>query len=235
MDKVYSISEAAAKVEVEAHVLRYWEEELEIDIKRNEMGHRYYEERDIKILQRVKTLKDKGIQLRAIKDIVHRMYELLEANEEKNMDQDEKSENKNKKENLSEEKGSEKKASDVSTFDTIRVTCDDIDKDIEEVCRSEQESKIVDFKMAQFQNMMDKIVSGAIKENLKVITQSVSAAVSEDVVKQMDVLIKEKEEQEEARYRKLDLTIREMQQTRKEVAATEINTKKRGIFRKKQK
>ena len=65
MDKMYSISEAAAKVEVETHVLRYWEEELGIDIKRNEMGHRYYEERDVKILQRVKTLKDKGIQLKA--------------------------------------------------------------------------------------------------------------------------------------------------------------------------
>ena len=39
MDKMYSISEAAAKVEVETHVLRYWEEELGIDTKRNEMRH----------------------------------------------------------------------------------------------------------------------------------------------------------------------------------------------------
>ena len=69
-ERVYSISEAAAKVEVESHVLRYWEEELEIDIKRNDMGHRCYSEKDVKILQRVKTLKDKGIQLKAIKDMV---------------------------------------------------------------------------------------------------------------------------------------------------------------------
>lgn len=59
-------------------MLRYWEEELEIDIKRNDMGHRCYSEKDVKILQRVKTLKDKGIQLKAIKDMVHRMYELLD-------------------------------------------------------------------------------------------------------------------------------------------------------------
>lgn len=88
-ERVYSISEAAAKVEVESHVLRYWEEELEIDIKRNDMGHRCYSEKDVKILQRVKTLKDKGIQLKAIKDMVHRMYELLdegESTEEKNAD-----------------------------------------------------------------------------------------------------------------------------------------------------
>ena len=31
-ERVYSISEAAAKVEVESHVLRFWEEALEIDI-----------------------------------------------------------------------------------------------------------------------------------------------------------------------------------------------------------
>ena len=57
-EKVYSISEAAVMVEVETHVLRYWEEELDIKIHRNEMGHRCYSEQDIKILQRVKTLKD---------------------------------------------------------------------------------------------------------------------------------------------------------------------------------
>lgn len=43
-EKSYSISEAAAMVEVETHVLRYWEEELEIDIRRNEMGHRCYDD-----------------------------------------------------------------------------------------------------------------------------------------------------------------------------------------------
>ena len=43
MDEVhYLISDASKKVDVEAHVLRYWEEELELDIPRNEMGHRYY-------------------------------------------------------------------------------------------------------------------------------------------------------------------------------------------------
>ena len=32
-EKIYMISDAAKKVEVEAHVLRYWEEELEIPAK----------------------------------------------------------------------------------------------------------------------------------------------------------------------------------------------------------
>jgi len=97
------------------------------------------------------------------------------------------------------------------------------------------DSRIVDFKMAQFQNIMDKIVSNSIKDNIKMITQSVSGAVTEDVIKQMDVLIQEKEEQEEARYRRLDTTIRELQQTRQEIAASETGGKRRGLFRKKKK
>ena len=43
MKKVrYMISDAANMMQVESHVLRYWEEELELDVPRNEMGHRYY-------------------------------------------------------------------------------------------------------------------------------------------------------------------------------------------------
>ena len=43
MDEVhYLISDASKKVDVEAHVLRYWEDELGLEIPRNEMGHRYY-------------------------------------------------------------------------------------------------------------------------------------------------------------------------------------------------
>lgn len=214
-EKIYSISEAAAMVEVETHVLRYWEEELDINIKRNDMGHRCYEEKDIKILQRVKNLKDKGIQLKAIKDVVHRMYKLLEEGETSSeMDTDD-----TVSDLLSDDDQTDKK-----TIDTVRVSSD-VDDD----------SRIVDFKMAQFQNVMDKIVSNSIKDNIKLITQSVSATVSEDVVKQMDVLIREKEEQEEARYRKLDATIRELQQTRQEIAATEVKSARKGLFGRKHK
>ena len=39
MKKVrYMISDAANMMQVESHVLRYWEEELELDVPRNEMG-----------------------------------------------------------------------------------------------------------------------------------------------------------------------------------------------------
>ena len=35
-----TIKEAAKKLHVETHVLRYWEDELKLDIKRNAQGHR---------------------------------------------------------------------------------------------------------------------------------------------------------------------------------------------------
>ena len=50
MEKVrYMISDAANIVHVESHVLRYWEDELELNIPRNEMGHRYYTKENIAI------------------------------------------------------------------------------------------------------------------------------------------------------------------------------------------
>ena len=66
----YLISDASKKVDVEAHVLRYWEEELGLPIKRNELGHRYYTEEDVKVFQEIRALKERGLQLKAIRLIL---------------------------------------------------------------------------------------------------------------------------------------------------------------------
>lgn len=65
--KHYQISEASRLLEVEAHVLRYWEDEIGIEIPRNEMGHREYSERHLQMFQKIKEMKDKGYQLKAIR------------------------------------------------------------------------------------------------------------------------------------------------------------------------
>lgn len=70
---IFYISEAAKKVQVESHVLRYWEDELKLPIKRNEMGHRYYTEQDIKQLQHIKLLKEQGLQLKAIRTVLFKI------------------------------------------------------------------------------------------------------------------------------------------------------------------
>ena len=56
----YMISDAARQVGVEAHVLRSWEEELDIKVGRTELGHRYYTDKTIYIMKKVKELRDKG-------------------------------------------------------------------------------------------------------------------------------------------------------------------------------
>lgn len=71
-EKIYLISDAAKQVAVEAHVLRYWEEELKLPIKRNELGHRYYTQEDIDRLKEVRDLKERGLQLKAIKGLLTR-------------------------------------------------------------------------------------------------------------------------------------------------------------------
>ena len=82
MDQVrYMISDASKIVEVESHVLRYWEEELELPIARNEMGHRYYTEDDIQLLKHIKKLKERGYQLKAIKMDISENGELIPREE----------------------------------------------------------------------------------------------------------------------------------------------------------
>ena len=66
-EKEYSVSEAVRLIGVESHVLRYWEEELKVAIRRTGQGHRVYSEEDIEMFRKVKELKEKGIQLKAIR------------------------------------------------------------------------------------------------------------------------------------------------------------------------
>ena len=77
----YLISETAKLVQVEPHVLRYWEEELGLSIKRNEMGHRYYTDKDLEIFQKIKELKKEGLQLKTIKEKLHEKDKIPQVEE----------------------------------------------------------------------------------------------------------------------------------------------------------
>ncbi len=208
----YIISDAAKKVSVEPHVLRYWEEELDLKIPRNEMGHRYYRERDIEMLKMVKQLKDKGFQLRAIKMEVDE----LEASND-----------------LSTEKALEivpfPKPDDKSSY-ALTSRRETVNTEVTDATREE--------KMMQFRMIMSDIIGQAIRENNQDLSAAVTSGVSETVVKEMDYLVREKEEREEARYQRLDELIREIQRNRAEAAATQMEAerfekKKKGLFRRK--
>lgn len=79
-EKRYIISDAAKLIDVEPHVLRYWEEELGMDIPRNEMGHRYYTDKEVRLFTQVRDLKEKGFQLKAIKMILSTVTEETPSN-----------------------------------------------------------------------------------------------------------------------------------------------------------
>lgn len=73
MEQRYTVTRAAEILGVRASVLRYWEEELDLHINRNEQGHRYYTGYDITLLANIKELKKRGLALRAIKELVPRI------------------------------------------------------------------------------------------------------------------------------------------------------------------
>ena len=150
--KRYMISDAAKIVDVESHVLRYWEDELELPIERNEMGHRCYTEDNIRMFHHIKDLKEQGFQLKAIKVLIP--------------------------------------------------------------------------EMEQFQMILGKVVSQAIRENQQEMGKELSHQVSTQVVKEMDYLFRLQEEREETHYKKLDELIRSSQNQRKRLALGKKREKK---------
>lgn len=70
MEQHLIISDIAARTGIEAHVLRYWEKELQLDIPRNELGHRYYLESHVDLFLKIHELKEAGYQLKAIKNVI---------------------------------------------------------------------------------------------------------------------------------------------------------------------
>lgn len=70
METRYSVRQAVEMTGIKSYVLRYWEEELNLRIQRNELGHRYYTGYDIQLFMNIKELKKRGLQLRAIRDLI---------------------------------------------------------------------------------------------------------------------------------------------------------------------
>lgn len=221
---VYMIGDAVKTLGIEAHVLRYWEEELGLSIKRNSMGHRFYEERDVQLFEEIKRLRDGGVPLKDIKKYV----EDIRKNKQ-NLDL-----NKNEgfKKNKSESPGVDKSESpEVHKNESHEENknSSSLDKAMGKSMQNETPGNVVDFKIAQLQTLMNKIVANAFKENKQYLTNAIRNEVTSDVMRQIDIVIREQEEREEERFRKLDENLRLLQRANMEAAAT----KQRGLFRRK--
>ena len=80
-------------------------------------------------------------------------------------------------------------------------------------------------KMQQFQTIMTDVLAEALRRNQDILSKEVGGTVSEKLVKEMNYLMRDREEREEERYRKLDETIRacqRVQRQRSEAAATRV-------------
>lgn len=214
-EKRYIISDASKKVDVESHVLRYWEEELEIDVPRNEMGHRYYTDFHIQLLKNVKELKEQGFQLKAIKML---LPELM-LNESVNVD---------KMFLLKEELNH--RIEDLDMLSGVK------DEDFEfDGIEGSMKSAVPGSKMEQFQLILGNIVAQALKDNNNELGKEVSERVSDSVIKEMDYLLRVQDEREEERFKRIDEVIRNYQRGRQEIAYSAERRKKPSKFFKKNK
>lgn len=222
--KRYMISDAARLIDVESHVLRYWEEELDIEIPRNEMGHRYYTDYYIQAFRKIKELKDQGFLLKAIKialpeimngghvdgiKVLREESALTEATASEVTDAD-----------------TEAKRDGISGVGTapMPVTSVNVQETGREIVKNS--------KIEQFQMILGNVVTAVLQENNRELTREMSKNVSDSVIKEMDYLLRMKEEREEERFKKFDEMVRGLQKDNK-LSAMKGAEKKRRFFGKK--
>ena len=201
----YLISDASKKVDVESHVLRYWEDELELAIPRNEMGHRYYTEAHIRLFQQIKELKKKGYQLKAIKTALDKIME-------------------DGKDPVIPDELLEESVTRALKESAVVTDSGDGETGLAEVQNTAQ-VMIAQEKMEQFQEIMNHIIGRALEVNNEQLSQDVSSIVNDKVVKELEYLMRVKDEKEEERFKQLNELLRSYQKDNKgraEAAASKI-------------
>ena len=175
MENYLFISEAAKEVQVESHVLRYWEEELHLPIRRNEQGHRYYTKEDVELFKQIKRMKEKGLQLKAIK-MVLKDGKLNIVEEDTNQE-------------IILQEGEEKaQEADAGIAVPVRLTTDEI--------RTTEETR--EEKARRLQWLLQQLIRETLKENNKELCEE----IKESVLKELDYQFRIQEEHQEERDRK---------------------------------
>lgn len=203
----YMISDAANIVAVESHVLRYWEDELELTVPRNEMGHRYYTQENVDQFLRIKQLKEEGYQLKAIKILLHQ-----EQQDQADPQRQQTTEHITK--TAQEQPKSLLEKPQIQPVPSVQSVA-------EQTQMSPQE------RMDQFQELMTQIVRNAMTENNKDLSKEIGTDVGDRVLKEMNYLMRVQDEQEEERYKKLDEAIRSYGKRQKRVFHQKKNRKQK--------
>ena len=220
----FMISEAAKQVDVESHVLRYWEEELGLTIGRTEMGHRYYTKDDIQLFRCIKKLKDEGMLLRDLKPLIPELKATrlrLRTPEGESGDA-----------------GGAQNASSASA--AVQAGPASMDTSVSLQTAASMQTAAADpetaevviplEKLDQIRALFADVFREVLNENNTVLKKDISSTVTTDVMHEMDYLLQAKDRQQEEHFRKLDTLIRQQQANRKESAKANPIMRLRKIF-----
>lgn len=169
METRYTVRQASEMTGIKAYVMRYWEDELDLRIQRNELGHRYYTEYDIQLFLNIRELKKRGLQLRAIRDLIPQIARTAPGSAESKL-------------RLLEGEVQEDTAEEEAVY-----SLEDMEED----------ETAVNPKILEFQSILERLITQEIQSK----------------------------NEEEERYRSLDLAIRRQQLARRETAAASMEKK----------
>ena len=230
---IYYISEAAKKVQVESHVLRYWEEELQLPIQRNEMGHRYYTEQDIKQLQEIKELKEQGLQLKAIRTVLFKIPSEKSGQIPGNHEQGSKAQiGRDKLMEMVKERVEERtKEKEEMLMNRPHKYVVALSNDAKDVTVKEQTADTdMDKEKSQKAARLQYLLQHMITEAVRTANQELCTEVKESILKELDYQFRMQEErdeqhwkQEEEHYRKIDEMIRERHKPREKLGKNKKN------------
>ncbi len=248
------ISDAAKEVKVESHVLRYWEEELRLPIKRNELGHRYYTQEDVERFKQIKLMKERGLQLKAIKmilkdgklDVLPKEHLQMKADGEEISGKEVESETAGGKEengNMAIEVISVRNAGMAEKHST-QTERDAAGNGCQQTTQLSAESR--EEKARRLQWLLQQLIRETLRENNEELCRN----MKESIIKELDYQFRSQEEREEERdrlaqqrseeyYKRMDELLRKksgrrmVKQERKEQAAEKATAQKPTAGKKK--
>lgn len=198
-----SVKDVAEILGTENYVLRFYEKELNLDIKRNSKGHRVYTLEDVEMFRKIQDMREQGLQLKAIETIVH--------------------------DSSGETKETYEQLSSITLSAVAPVKNNNVvDIDI----TSAEDEKVKQFSFLMKDMLKQALVECNQQSKIEMqetIKREVDTAVEEKVSKYQEA----QDEKNEEYYRKLDETMREIQKMRKEMSQAKeepINKKEKSSF-----
>lgn len=210
MEKRFSISDTAKQLEVEAHVLRYWEVELGLHIERNTQGHRFYKAEDITVLRHIKDLKEQGFQLKAIKLILPDIHNVCSMETQKLY-------------RLREELNQQVMEDSFRPVPghTAQVMPLHPDKTEFSYQKPVDTTATPEEKLRHFEAMMRKMIRSTVAEIDRESEERICEKITTRLLKEMDYLTRQKEDLQERQIQLLNQILSEIRHELPEAAASD--------------